>query len=361
VKNSPLFVDSLIYRACILDASDIHIDPKLHFSEVRFRVCGEIILDTLFTSTKHEEIVSRIKVVSKLRIDIHEISQDGRFIFEHKVEGVAERVDVRVSIVPTFFGENIVLRLLRQEKYRDTDLDTLGLTKEQQMCIFDSLKRKSGMILISGPTGSGKTTTIYGLIRLLIAQGRNIVTIEDPVEYVIPEIRQIQISEHLGFGFSNALRSIVRQDPDVIVVGEIRDDITAKLAFQSALTGHLVISTIHSEDSASVYARLSQLGVPKDLCNSLILLISQRLLSLRDFFDSTLLTESKGVSGSKSRSIQRVGVFEVIPVIDTQKVTLFQNTFPEYIRRALQKQGVLLLEDRIREISNTYSNLYTHG
>lgn len=346
----PDFIDKVISRACIEGASDIHIDPKVHFSEIKFRIQGDMSLKTLYTKSIHDEVVGRIKVLTGLRIDIHEMSQDGRFIYVHDFESISETVDVRVSIVPTFFGENIVLRILRPEKERETDLLSLGFTHAQQSDVVDSLSKQTGMILISGPTGSGKTTTVYSLIKLLVQQGRNIVTIEDPVEYVIPDVRQIQINEHIGFGFSNALRSILRQDPDVIVVGEIRDGATAMLAFQAALTGHLVLSTIHTEDSASVYARLHQLGVPRDMVHSLVLLISQRLTKIRT-------NDTDGLSGSYKT---RTGVFEVIPVVDTKKVTLFQNTFPEYIRKSLQKQGVLLLEDRIRQIEEYTSSNTTH-
>jgi type II secretory ATPase GspE/PulE/Tfp pilus assembly ATPase PilB-like protein len=242
---------------------------------------------------------------------------------------------VRVSVLPTFYGENIVLRLLRPDLRRGQKLKDLGLSEEQAQIIEKYIVREQGMIIIAGPTGSGKTTTIYSIISSLLSRDKNIVTIEDPIEYVIPGVRQIQVSEQSDFGFAKALRAILRQDPDIIVLGEIRDSETAHLAFQASLTGHLVITTIHAEDSAGVYGRLHDLGITREMMHSLSLFISQRLIKIKDK--------------------KRVGVFEVIPVEGKTKVTLFQNTYPEYIRAALKKQGVLLLEDSIH---NAY--LYVH-
>ena len=335
------YVDECISSACMHNASDVHIDPKSDYVEIKFRVMGKILMYDLYTKVHHDELVGRMKILSKLRTDIHDRNQDGRFYFEYKKSESVERIDVRVSILPTFFGENIVMRILRPEVQRDKSLRDLGLTEEQSVLVLDAIGREQGLIVIAGPTGSGKTTTIYSVLSILAKKDKNIVTLEDPIEYVIPGIRQVQVSESVDFGFSKALRALLRQDPDVIVIGEIRDGDTAQLAFQASLTGHLVICTIHAEDCAGVYARLSNLGVHKDMMHSLVLMISQRLVDVDVRIGS--------VSGASNK---RVGIFEVIPVTGATKVTLFQNSYPEYIRKALRKQGVLLLEDSMDQIKN---------
>ena len=335
------YVDECINSACLYNASDIHIDPKSDYVEIKFRIMGKIVMYDLYTKVHHDELVGRMKILSKLRTDIHDRNQDGRFYFEYKKSESVERIDVRVSILPTFFGENIVMRILRPEVQRDKNLRDLGLTEEQSVLVLDAIGREQGLIVIAGPTGSGKTTTIYSVLSILAKKDKNIVTLEDPIEYVIPGIRQVQVSESVDFGFSKALRALLRQDPDVIVIGEIRDGDTAQLAFQASLTGHLVICTIHAEDCAGVYARLSNLGVHKDMMHSLVLMISQRLVDVDVRIGS--------VSGASNK---RVGIFEVIPVTGATKVTLFQNSYPEYIRKALRKQGVLLLEDSMDQIKN---------
>lgn len=335
------YVDRCISSACTQNASDIHIDPKSEHVEIQFRISGKITKYGTYTKIHHEELVGRIKILARLRTDVHDRNQDGRMYFVHKAEpNKEERVDIRVSILPTFFGENVVMRVLRPEIQRHKKLDDLGLSNHQVSLVLESIHHEQGIIIIAGPTGSGKTTTIYTILSILSKKDKNIVTLEDPIEYVIPGIRQVQISEASDFGFGKALRALLRQDPDIIVIGEIRDGDTAQLAFQASLTGHLVICTIHAEDCAGVYARLSNLGVHKDMMHSLTLMISQRLIDIK-------------VANNNSSTSKRVGIFEVIPVTGSAKVTLFQNSYPEYIRKALQKQGVLLLEDSLRQAVTT--------
>lgn len=349
------YVDDCISKACFHNASDIHIDPKSEHVEIHFRIGGKIVRHAVYPKVHHEELIGRIKILTRLRTDIHDRNQDGRMYFEYKHgandSGVpkVERVDIRVSILPTFFGENVVMRVLRPEIQRHKKLETLGLSDYQVSLILKSIHCEQGIIVIAGPTGSGKTTTIYTILSILSSEDKNIVTLEDPIEYVIPGIRQVQISESSDFGFSKALRALLRQDPDVIVIGEIRDGDTAQLAFQASLTGHLVICTIHAEDCAGVYARLSNLGVHKDMMHSLTLMISQRLVDI----PSGENTDNGNKPNQSDITYQRVGIFEVIPVTGSVKVTLFQNSYPEYIRKALQKQGVLLLEDSLQKITNS--------
>ena len=338
IGSIPAYIDELLNRSCIESVSDIHIDPQAKHTVVQFRTAGSMRTLESVGYRFHEEIIGRIKILSRLRTDVHDKGQDGRFTFVYKnkvaagsaATGKEERIDVRVSILPTFYGENAVLRILRPEHGRMQKFTELGMTEGQAGAVFEELERHQGMIILAGPTGCGKTTTIYTMISALVKSARNVVTIEDPIEYLIPGVRQIQILDHADFGFSKALRSILRQDPDVIVVGEMRDSETASLAFQAALTGHLVITSLHAEDSAGVCSRLRDLGISKDLLHSLSLVVSQRLVS---------------VPGSSSAAGGRAGIFEVLPVQGKVKLALFQNSFPEYIRLTLHKCGAKLLYD----------------
>ncbi len=329
------FFDSLLFDSCIEGASDIHIDPEEHQVCIKLRINGDISEYCRLDKEMHDELIGRIKILARLRTDIHDKGQDGRFAFKLEKKApdgqvnFVEKADVRVSVLPTFFGENAVCRILRPEQKRNRKLVELGMFPDQADTIIDEIKKEQGMIIVAGPTGAGKTTTIYTIISLLLGSGRNIVTIEDPIEYLIPGIRQIQISELADFGFSKALRSILRQDPDVIVIGEMRDGETAALAFQAALTGHLVITSLHAEDSAGVCGRLRDLGISNQLLHTLTLIISQRLLKL------------------KANDEMRSGIFEVMSLEGNIKLALFQNSFPEYIRATLKKHGALLMDDAI--------------
>jgi type II secretory ATPase GspE/PulE/Tfp pilus assembly ATPase PilB-like protein len=324
IASVPDFVSKLLAESCAENVSDIHIDPEDKQTSIRVRAIGAMKLLRKTDKKFHEELIGRIKVLSRLRTDVHDKGQDGRFSFTAH----DEKVDVRVSILPTFYGENAVLRLLRPERGTSRKLEELGMSTEQAAVALEELQRHQGMIIVAGPTGCGKTTTIYTLVAALMQAERNVVTIEDPIEYLIPGIRQIQVSDQADFNFAKALRSILRQDPDVIVVGEMRDGETASLAFQASLTGHLVITSLHAEDSAGICARLRDLGISKELLHSLSLVVSQRLITIGG----------------------RRGVFEVLPVKGNIKLALFQNSFPEYIRLTLHKHGALLLQDSAAKV-----------
>jgi type II secretory ATPase GspE/PulE/Tfp pilus assembly ATPase PilB-like protein len=223
----------------------------------------------------HAELISRLKILAGLRTDEHIVPQDGRCVIS---QTEAEELAVRVSIMPTHFGENAVLRLLPPIK-QGAALPELGMTALQENLVLRALSRMQGMVLVSGATGSGKTTTLYALMRLLSKDAHSLITIEDPVEYTLPDIPQIQVLPHAGLTFSKGLRSVLRQDPDVIMVGEIRDEETAQLAFTAALTGHLVLSTVHASGAQAVRARLHDLGLRDSLVDSsLRISLSQRLL-----------------------------------------------------------------------------------
>ncbi len=269
-------MECLVEKAHKTRVSDIHIDPTPESVRVRFRIDGVLQEAYDFPKTIHNEIISRIKVLSKLRTDEHQTTQDGRFRYEFPDS--KEFVDLRVSIVPTYHGENCVMRLL-SDKAEHYSLDSLGFSPEDQKKILTAMKKPNGMILSTGPTGSGKTTTLYTLIKMLNSPEVSIVTIEDPIEYAVEDIEQIQVNAKSGLTFANGLRSILRQDPNIIMVGEIRDSETATIAVNTALTGHLLLSTLHTNDAATTLPRLLDMGIEEYLVASTVsIAIGQRLV-----------------------------------------------------------------------------------
>ncbi len=269
-------IDCLLEKAHLMGASDIHIDPSTNEVRVRMRIDGVLQDFYKFPKSIYSEVISRIKVLARLRTDEHQATQDGRF--RHLFKDNDEFIDIRVSIVPTYHGENAVLRLL-SDKAEGFNLDALGFSKSDQEKIMRAMKKTSGMILSTGPTGSGKTTTLYTLIKMLNSKDISIITIEDPIEYAIDGIEQIQVNQHAGLTFANGLRSILRQDPNIIMVGEIRDSETANIAVNSALTGHLLLSTLHTNDSATTLPRLLDMGIEPYLVASTVnIAIGQRLV-----------------------------------------------------------------------------------
>lgn len=268
-------IDQLIRHAFSINSSDIHIDPLEKSIRVRFRIDG--VLEDSYSLPKeiHSEIISRIKVLACLRTDEHYSAQDGRF---RSVISETESIDIRVSIVPTYHGENVVLRILAENAEQFT-LQTLGFNENDQQKIIHAIRNPNGMILVTGPTGSGKTTTLYTLIKMLNKSDVSIVTIEDPIEYAIDGVEQIQVNARTGLTFATGLRSILRQDPNIIMVGEIRDMETAGIAVNTALTGHLLLSTLHTNDAATTLPRLLDMKIEPFLVASTIsIAIGQRLV-----------------------------------------------------------------------------------
>jgi len=256
------------------DASDIHIEPQEKELLVRYRIDG--LLHDAMTLPQEAEaaIIARIKVLSNLKLDEKRLPQDGRF----KIESDGQKLSLRVSVLPTYFGEKIVMRLLRENANGFT-LDYLGFHGENLERIHASLKLAVGMILATGPTGSGKSTTLYTLLDILNTPDVNISTIEDPIEYQMPRVNQTRVRPEIGFSFADGLRTLVRQDPDIIMVGEIRDDETASLAINAALTGHLVLSTLHTNSAAGAMSRLLDMKVESSLLvSTLSVIIGQRLV-----------------------------------------------------------------------------------
>ncbi len=269
-------VDSLIEKAQKNRASDIHIDPVPSGVRIRFRVDGILQESYTFPADIHGQVVSRIKVIAGLRTDEHQATQDGRFRLVFP--GSSEFVDVRVSIAPTYHGENVVMRLL-SDKAENYTLAMLGFSSDDQTKIFKAIKKPNGMILATGPTGSGKTTTLYTMVKMLRNPEVSIVTLEDPIEYAVEGIEQIQVNANTSLTFANGLRSILRQDPDIIMVGEIRDQDTAAIAVNTALTGHVLLSTLHTNDAATTLPRLMEMGVEPYLVASTVnIAIAQRLV-----------------------------------------------------------------------------------
>jgi type IV pilus assembly protein PilB len=264
----------IIDEAQSLRASDIHIDPQNDAVRVRYRVDGWLKDHHRLPLRLHGEIISRIKIIAGLRTDEHQAPQDGRF----RLVLEARPLDVRVSITPTYYGENAVLRLL-SDKAEAFTLESLGFSEDNAQKMRDAAKKPYGMILATGPTGSGKTTTLYTLLKALNTEEVSIVTIEDPVEYAMDGIQQIQVNPRTGLAFASGLRSILRQDPNIIMVGEIRDPETAGIAVNAALTGHLMLSTLHTNDAATTLPRLLDMKIESYLIASTVnVAIGQRLV-----------------------------------------------------------------------------------
>ncbi len=257
------------------NASDVHIEPWRENVKVRFRVDGTMNTSLMLPIKVHPAVVARIKILSEMRLDEKRKPQDGRFTT--RIDD--RKIDFRVSTFPTYFGEKVVMRLLDQEK-GVKGLDKLGLSERNLGMIRSAIKKPFGLILISGPTGSGKTTTLYSMLNELDREHQNVLSLEDPIEYNIEGISQSQVQAEIGYTFATGLRTTLRQDPDIIMVGEIRDKETAQLAIQAALTGHLVLSTIHTNTATGVIPRLIDMGVdPYLIAPTLILAIAQRLTS----------------------------------------------------------------------------------
>lgn len=267
-------MDTMMDYAIAQDASDIHIEGLEKNTLIRFRVDGILHDILVLDSAVQEALVARIKYVSNLKIDEHRLPQDGRFKYEQQ----GNRVAVRVSIIPSFYGENVVLRIL-PESTKTRTLEELGFTPANIATLNEEIKRTNGIILLTGPTGSGKTTTLYSLLDMLNKPEVKIATIEDPVEYSLPRISQMQVNTATGLEFSTGLRALLRHDPDIIMVGEIRDKETADISINAALTGHLVLSTLHTNDATSSIPRLIDLGIEPFLLSATIrAIVAQRLV-----------------------------------------------------------------------------------
>lgn len=372
-------VDTLLRHAILQNASDIHIEPQEAELLIRYRVDG-ILHDAMTLPKKSaDSITARIKVLSNLKLDEKRLPQDGRF----KLEIDGEKVSFRVSVLPTYYGEKTVMRTLREGGGNFT-LENLGFHGDALERIHNGMRQKTGMILTTGPTGSGKTTTLYTLLDILNTPDVNISTIEDPIEYQMKRINQTQVKPKIGFSFADGLRSLVRQDPDIIMVGEIRDSETSGLAVNAALTGHLVLSTLHTNSAAGTIPRLIDMGAESFLLvSTLKVIIGQRLVRqlankknkyklTKNALDNLekhanlekVLTELKkeGIVSKKAtwkdiyfyRSDNtsdyngRLGIYEVLEVSETIKNMIINGDTTEAISKQAEKEGMMtMLEDGI--------------
>jgi type II secretory ATPase GspE/PulE/Tfp pilus assembly ATPase PilB-like protein len=317
------FLDNLLGYAMGLNASDIHIEPWEDNVLIRFRVDG-VLREIMRLPKKYiGPLIARVKVLSNLQLDEHFLPQDGRF----KADISGFQFDIRVSIMPNIHGEKAVLRLLAAS-FRPSSFEELGMSSEIQKISEEGIKKTYGMVLITGPTGSGKTTTLYTMLVKLNNPGVNICTIEDPVEYQLPGINQTQVNPKIGLTFAVGLRAFLRQDPNIILVGEIRDFETADIAIQAALTGHLVLSTLHTNDSPTAVPRLIDLGVPPYLISaSLNMVLAQRLV--RKICVDCIFSE-------KTTDYHRNAVKEQLIALgysQEEAVEKVKNLLPDYIYR----------------------------
>jgi len=320
-------VDTLLKHAIIQDASDIHIEPMEDKLLIRYRIDGILHDAMILPKNATASITARIKVLSNLKLDEKRLPQDGRF----KVEVDEQKVSFRVSVLPVYYGEKTVMRLLKEGASGFT-LESLGFHGEGLERIYNAMKRKTGMLLTTGPTGSGKTTTLYTLLDNLNVPGVNISTIEDPIEYQMPRVNQTQVKPDIGFTFSNGLRALVRQDPDIIMVGEIRDTETASLAVNASLTGHLVLSTLHTNSAAGAIPRLVDMKIdPFLLVSTIDVIIAQRLVRrLSQDSQKYYLSKSEIVSLNKVVDLDRVLYFlKKESIVDSKddwaKIAFYKN------------------------------------
>jgi len=270
------FVNSMFFQAIKKRASDIHIETHENFGVVRFRIDGVLLTQAKLNKNVINLIINRIKVISNLDISEKRVPQDGRT----QIKIANKTTDIRVSIIPTYFGEKVVMRLLMESEDIPT-LEELGFNEIITNGFKEMLEHSYGMILVTGPTGSGKSTTLHAFLQTIATPEKNIITVEDPVEYKADNINQIQVNPKVGLDFARALRSILRQDPDIVMVGEIRDKETATIAIQAALTGHLMLSTLHTNNAPATITRLMDMGIePFLIASSLIGVLSQRLVRI---------------------------------------------------------------------------------
>lgn len=367
-------IDGLVEHAYHSRASDIHIDPEEKRVRIRLRIDGVLHESFIFPKEIHSEIITRIKVLSGLRTDEHQAAQDGRFRINIKKTGP---IDIRVSVTPTYYGENCVMRILA-EKSEKFALDNLGFGPKDKEKIENAIKRPYGMILVTGPTGSGKTTTLYTFIKVLNKPEISIITIEDPIEFSIGGIDQIQVNSRTGLTFANGLRSILRQDPNIIMVGEIRDEETARIAVNAALTGHLLFSTLHTNDAPTALPRLIDMKIEPFLIASTVnIVIAQRLVrkicgdcktkqpitidemkSLAEILPEKLLVQYKefyrGSGCAKCGNTGyhgRLGIYEVMEINDDIRAAVVRKADSGEVMKIAIKNGMTtMVEDGLTKV-----------
>jgi len=314
-ENVTELLDVILYGSIILDASDIHLEPQEEESRLRIRLDGILQDVVFFDHNTYRHLLSRLKLLSKLKLNITDKPQDGRFTIE--VKGAL--IEVRTSSLPAEYGESIVMRILNPKSL--ISLEDLGLRNDLYKTFQKEIAKPNGMIIVTGPTGSGKTTTLYAFLKKIQNPEIKIITIEDPIEYHLKGISQTQVAPEKGYDFSDGLRSIVRQDPDVILVGEIRDLETAKIALQASLTGHLVLSTLHTNDAAGTIPRLVDLGVDtSSIASGLKMAVAQRLVRKVCQKCSTLVRPSQNQLNEIKKGLKNLPKNVKIPDLDKVKI-----------------------------------------
>lgn len=361
-------VDSILREAVVRKASDIHIEPFEKVVRIRFRIDGKLTLNDNVPIHLFPAILARIKIMAEMNIAERRVPQDGKIGME--ING--QSFDFRVSTIPTLHGEKAVIRIYNIS-FAGSNLSILGFSQKQENMVEQMITRPHGIILLTGPTGSGKSTTLYTMLRYLNDEQTNIITVEDPVENEIPGINQVQVNPKATLTFANALRSILRQDPNVIMIGEIRDEETAQIATRAAITGHLVLSSIHTNDAAGVVTRLINMGIPKYLvADSLLGAISQRLV--RKLCPKcrhehiTTLAEMKTLNLKRPAVIYeaggcpycnntgyvgRIGVFEIMLLDEEIRSIIMSDDYTsEHLNAILQKNSTTLLDNTRERVLN---------
>jgi general secretion pathway protein E len=360
-------VNLILQRAVEQRASDVHIEPFENRLKVRYRIDGVLHEVEAPPSSSTAAVISRVKIMARLNIAERRLPQDGRI--QLRVQG--KELDLRVSTVPTSFGESVVMRILDRESVV-FDFASLGFTDSFQQRFVDVLEKPHGILLVTGPTGSGKTTTLYGSLLKLNDSSRNIMTVEDPIEYYLDGVGQTQVNTRVDMTFARGLRAILRQDPDVVMVGEIRDLETAEIAVQASLTGHLVLSTLHTNSAAGAVARLRDMGVePFLLASSLIGVFAQRLVRVLDpatreayvatpaelaafgqpaGSTATLYRPRSDLAGNRQAGYRgRTGIYELISVDDTLRRLVHEGASEAELERHARTRSPAMLEDGWRK------------
>lgn len=364
------FVDSLLYTAISVHASDIHIQPEEDRTRIRFRLDGTLYDQESVNTETSKLVVSRIKILAGLDIATQRLPQDGKIkILRYKDFGQPHIIDLRISTFPSTYGEKMVIRILDRE-YNLLELESLGFSKPLFESVKNLVTKPHGFFLVTGPTGAGKTTTLYAMLSHLNKPGKNIITMEDPIEYALEGITQSQVNEKSGFIFQNGLRSLLRQDPDIIMIGEIRDKITAQIAIEAALTGHMVFSTLHTNDAAGAVTRLLDMGVEPFLISATLTgVIAQRLArKLCNNCKKTITnSSSKNLDNLAEQSYStdgcskcfnlghtgRIGIFELLVLDEKIKDLIIQKSSNEAIQKQAKENGMITLQnDGIQKVNS---------
>jgi type IV pilus assembly protein PilB len=361
------YVNQMLYHAVDQQASDIHFEPQTHHLQIRFRIDGVLYPQPAPPPTLSDRILSRLKIMAQLDIAEKRIPQDGRFSFT--LPDNTKRIDCRVSTCPTFQGEKIAIRLLDSQK-TTFEIESLGLNAKQYALFLTALKEPQGMILVTGPTGSGKTLTLYSGLYYLNQPTVNIASAEDPIEIYLPGVNQVNIQPKIGFDFAEALKVFLRQDPDIIMFGEIRDSKTAQIGIQAAQTGHLVLSTLHTNSAAETLTRLVNMGIPNyHITASVSLIIAQRLvrrlcvhckkphiltpeiLAHRaiETKHAIQVYQAHGCKKCMQGYQGRIGIFELLPMTPTIADIMLQHNTAATIEKHARLEGMLTLKESALE------------